>query len=104
MVDFVYSLYLQQYKIVFCTGRRESCREKTLKWLNKYFEPEIAKFSLILMRHDNDHRHDTVVKPELLINAGIEFRSIAFVLEDRNSVVQKWRELGLTCLQVADGN
>ena len=30
MIDLVYSLYLQGYQLVFCTGRRESCRGKTL--------------------------------------------------------------------------
>lgn len=104
IVDLVYNLYLQSYYIVFCTGRRESCRQKTLNWFNKHFEPEIAKFSALLMRPNKDHRHDTEVKPELLEKAGIDFNSIAFVLEDRNSMVKRWRELGLTCLQVADGD
>ena len=104
MVDLVYDLYLQRYQLVFCTGRRESCREKTINWFNKYFEPEIAKHSKLLMRPNKDHRHDSEIKPELLKNAGIELDSIAFVLEDRNSMVKKWRELGLICLQVADGD
>ena len=104
MVDLVYDLYLQRYQLVFCTGRRESCREKTINWFNKYFEPEIAKHSKLLMRPNNDHRHDSEIKPELLKNAGIELDSIAFILEDRNSMVKKWRELGLICLQVAEGD
>jgi len=104
MVDLVYDLYLQRYQLVFCTGRRESCREKTINWFNKYFEPEIAKHSKLLMRPNKDHRHDSEIKPELLKNAGVELDSIAFVLEDRNSMVKKWRELGLICLQVAEGD
>jgi hypothetical protein len=40
----------------------------------------------------------------LLAKAGIPLDEIAFVLEDRNSMVKKWRELGLTCLQVAEGD
>lgn len=104
MVDLVYNLYLQRYKIVFCTGRRESCRQNTIDWMNKHFEPEISKFSTLLMRHNNDRRHDTEVKPQLLQQANINFNDIAFVLEDRNSMVQKWRELGLICLQVAEGD
>ena len=104
MVDLVYDLYLQRYQLVFCTGRRESCREKTINWFNKYFEPEIAKRSKLLMRPNKDHRHDSEIKPELLKNAGIKLDSIAFVLEDRNSMVKKWRELGLICLQVAEGD
>lgn len=104
MVDLVYDLYLQRYQLVFCTGRRESCREKTINWFNKYFEPEIAKHSKLLMRSNKDHRHDSEIKPELLKNVGVELDSIAFVLEDRNSMVKKWRELGLICLQVAEGD
>lgn len=104
IVDLVYDLYLQRYQLVFCTGRRESCREKTINWFNKYFEPEIAKHSKLLMRPNKDHRHDSEIKPELLKKAGVELDSIAFVLEDRNSMVKKWRELGLICLQVAEGD
>ena len=104
IVDLVYDLYLQRYNIVFCTGRRESCRQNTIDWFNKYFEPEIAKYSTLLMRPNKDHRHDTIVKVELIQKHGIELDSIAFVLEDRNSMVAKWRELGVTCLQVAEGD
>lgn len=58
----------------------------------------------ILMRKNKDYRHDTEVKPELLKNRGITPDDVAFILEDRNVMVQKWRELGFTCLQVAEGN
>lgn len=104
IVDLVYNLYLQRYSIVFCTGRRESCREQTIAWFNKHFEPEIAKFSKLLMRPNNDYRHDIEVKPSLLRKNNIALKDIAFVLEDRNSMVKKWRELGLICLQVAEGD
>ena len=87
------------YDFVFCTGRRESVREKTEKWLNTY---KIG--GRLLMRKDGDYRHDTIVKPELLEEAGIPLYMIALVLEDRNSMVAKWRELGLTCMQVANGD
>ena len=104
MIDLVYSLYLQGYQLVFCTGRRESCREKTLAWLYRHFKSVVPASSVLLMRPDNDHRHDTEIKPMLLKRAGIKMKSIDFVLEDRNSMVQKWRELGLRCLQVAEGD
>lgn len=104
MVHLVYNLYLQRYRIVFCTARSERCRQKTLDWFNKHFEPEIAKHCTLLMRPDDDERHDTIVKPQLLHDANINLSDIAFVLEDRNAMVAKWRELGLTCLQVAEGD
>jgi len=90
-------------RIVFCTGRREKCRPATVEWINKYIGFSEGDYKL-LMRADGDLRHDTKVKPELLEKAGIDLSSIEFVLEDRNSMVNKWRELGLICLQVAEGD
>ena len=55
------------------------------------------------MRKDGDYRHDTEVKPELLAKKGINPTDVWFILEDRDSMVAKWRELGYRCLQVADG-
>lgn len=100
-------------QVIYCTGRRESVREKTAKWIHeaykklggpKEYDTNIFPHHRLLMRKDGDFRHDTVVKPELLKEAGIDLEEIAFVLEDRNSMVAKWRELGLKCLQVADGD
>ena len=88
-------------EIVFCTGRKEAVRDKTIKWIDKHFT--VFNYRL-LMRKDGDFRHDTVAKPELLEEAGIKLEDIAYVLEDRDSMVKKWRELGLTCLQVANGD
>ena len=56
------------------------------------------------MRKNNDYRHDTVAKIELIEEAGIKFGEISFVLEDRDSMVAKWRSLGIKCFQVAEGN
>jgi hypothetical protein len=104
IIKLVYSIWLD-YRVVLVTGRRESCRYATKKWLVKHgltrsgYSPPY-----ILMRPDNDYRHDTILKPELLKKAGIGLEEIAFVLEDRNSMVKKWRELGVTCLQVAEGD
>jgi hypothetical protein len=95
----------QRYAIVFCTGRRSSVRDKTVAWLEKHLSISflIPEYSL-LMRPANDTRHDTDVKPELLEVAGYSPDKVAFILEDRSSMCKKWRELGYTCLQVADGD
>jgi len=90
-----------RYEILLCTGRRESCREDTVAWLWKNNFPK-AKY--LMMRGNGDFRHDTILKPELLSRAGIFPTEIAYALEDRNSMVEKWRELGITCLQVASGD
>lgn len=90
------------YDIVFCTGRRESVRGKTSKWLLENIG--VYKKDTLLMRKDGDWRHDIEVKPELLQKAGITPDDVYFILEDRDSMVAKWRELGYRCLQVNDGN
>ena len=96
--------------IVFCTGRRDSVRTDTLKWLNKHFKINHTNDIGLLMRPSGDKRHDTEVKPELLY-AWQEDRLdekrdyfIDYILEDRNSMVKRWRELGYRCLQVQEGD
>ena len=91
------------YNIIYCTGRRESVRKKTIEWINKHIYSMRIFDPIILMRPDGDERHDVIVKPEQLKKHGIDFDEIAFILEDRNSMVAKWREMGLKCLQVAIG-
>lgn len=82
----------------YLTGRRESCREATENWLRLW---GLSARAPLLMRPDGDTRHDTIVKPELLTKAGI---NPDIIFEDRNSMVAKWRELGFTCCQVAEGD
>lgn len=105
MVRLVSDFYEWGYNIVFCTGRRESVREKTRDWIkdNLYMEHQYD----LLMRKDKDWRHDTEVKPELLAQwmwcNKVEPSDIYLILEDRDSMVAKWRELGYRCLQVSEG-
>ena len=105
IIKLVENLVESGYQIIFCTGRRESVREITHEWIlsNIYFHRAEPAY-VLLMRKNGDNRHDVEVKPELLKEAGVNFDNIAFVLEDRNSMVKKWRELGLKCLQVAEGD
>lgn len=100
VIDIVRSLYWDEYEIVFCTGRRESVRQKTEAWIRKNV---VDDFNLLLMRPDGDFRHDTMVKPELLAAEGLTPDHVLCIFEDRDSMVTKWRDLGYRCLQVAEG-
>ena len=107
MVFLIRCLYSSSlYSIVFCTGRREQCREKTRSWLKKnlHLNNLDLVYLPILMRKDGDLRPDTIVKPELIREAGIDFNDIAFVLEDRKCMVAEYRRLGLICLQPFEGD
>ena len=89
----------EEYRMKIVTGRSEEVRLITERWLNKN---NIFVFdSDIHMRKTGDRRPDTIVKPELIE----EFKDEIFMIfDDRTVMVRKWRELGYTCLQVADGD
>lgn len=91
-------------KIIFVSGRPESCRRDTVAWINA---PEILKCDLdnpLYMRTTGDRRPDTIVKRELFDkHIRPDGHYIAGVFDDRNRVVRMWREqLGLTVFHVAD--
>jgi phosphoglycolate phosphatase-like HAD superfamily hydrolase len=91
-----------QYDTLFITGRHEKWRRGTEDWLinnNIYFNPD-----LLFMRADDDYRKDSVVKKEIYHRDIEPYWKILFVMDDRNQVVDMWRELGLTCFQVAPGD
>lgn len=92
------AMYDAGYDIYFVTGRRESCRKDTLEWF-KEINVRVDT-SHLRMRKDGDFRHDSDVKPELVS----DLDDVMLIFEDRNSMVKKWRELGYTCYQVADGD
>lgn len=91
-----------RYHIVFCTSRDTAFRDKTRKWLDDY--TGFWKSPLLMRKSKDDHRSDSIIKPELLEEAGINTKNTAFILEDKNSMVATWRELGFTVLQTADND
>lgn len=89
-----------KYKIVVVTGRDESCRTATEKWLENNSIP----YHEIYMRKDDDNRRDSVIKEEIFWNEIHPHYNVICIFDDRNSVVSMWRELGIKCFQVEDGN
>ena len=86
--------------IVFMSGRMEQSRTLTEEWLhdNVGYPFHCGLF----MRKDGDYRADSIVKRELFETHVQPFhRHIAGVIDDRASVVEMWRDLGLTVLDVA---
>lgn len=98
----IYDTFLEAVKgLVFVvSGRDEICREKTEYWLAKH---DIS-YDFLFMRPEGDTRKDTVVKEEIYKKYIEGKYNVIAVFDDRKSVVQTWRELGLTCLQVAEGD
>ena len=93
--------YNNGYKILFVSGREDKYRDQTIRFIEKYL-PGI-EFELF-MRKTADMRKDSIIKEEIYREHIQNKYFVEFVLDDRVSVVFKWRELGLTCFQVAPGN
>lgn len=76
------------------------CARDTMAWLDENGVPG----KVLHMRKNGDDRADYIVKKEIY-EANIKGKyNVIFVLDDRDQVVRMWREEGLKCLQVAEGN
>lgn len=86
--------------VILMSGRKESAREATEKWL----EIHGVIYDALYMRATDDNRNDAIVKNELFekhVSGGF---NVDFILDDRERVVEMWRAKGLRVLQVAPGN
>ena len=94
-------MYKNNYRIVILSGRLETTKEATLAWLschNVYFDE-------IKMRKNtppNKYVSDVELKEKWLDEIGV--KNILCVYDDRDKLVQMWRNKGLICFQVAEGN
>jgi predicted kinase len=88
------------HTILFLSGRSEKHRAETERWLLRHGFP----VDRLWMRAEGDHRKDAVMKRELYEEHVQGKFFVEFVLDDRNQVVDLWRELGLPCFQVAEGD
>lgn len=101
-------------EVIALTGRNERYRLTTEAWLNKHR----IKVDHLLMRPNDDWRSDDLLKPKLLVDfaAGCPAeqvwsqehiedakRKVWFILEDRDKVVEAWRNLGFRCWQTQPG-
>jgi FMN phosphatase YigB (HAD superfamily) len=106
--DVAYSLRLMQaggMNVVMLSGRNERYRELTYNWLatKAHFNPEH-----IILRPDNNYETDAVLKPRMLaefLACSIEEAPshVLMILDDRDKVVEAWRNLGFRCWQTQPG-
>lgn len=83
---------------VVVSGRKAECREDTEAWLIMHG----VQYDEFYMREDGDDRADTIVKMEILRDKiAPEFNVIA-AIDDRPSVCDMWRKVGIPTFQVGD--
>ncbi len=86
--------------VILVSGRSELHRPQTERWLMK----NAINYSHLFMRAEGDFRNDAIVKREIYERHIAGQYNVKFTIDDRRSVVAVWRSLGLTCLQVAEGD
>jgi phosphoglycolate phosphatase-like HAD superfamily hydrolase len=84
------------HEVEIWSGRSAEAREQTAEWLRAN-----GMNFCVRMRPEGDHRPDHELKAEFLQESR---QRPALVFEDRSRVVRMWREQGIPCFQVADGD
>lgn len=92
--------------VIICTGRGEKNRNATLSWLKAN---DCSSFSdVILMRPEGDRTPDHQLKLQLVYDHfGSESAAkeqVLCALDDRDRVVEAWRNAGFQCWQVQAGS
>lgn len=95
----------------FFTGRMNSgdVKKKTLTWLNKHVTHGFYNIrgleNRVVMRPPADYRADNIIKLEMLENMlEIDRNRLVATFDDRQRVVDMWRENNVQCFQVAEGD
>ena len=99
-IHLVQRLHEVGFRVLIVSGRSDLVRAETEEWLDQHAVP----YDGLLMRRDEDHRSDTIVKAEMVDELGIGPDDVLMVLDDRNKVVEMWRERGFHTFQVAPGD
>jgi hypothetical protein len=94
------------HMIVIFSGRSKATKDATKAWLKKFDVP----FNVLKMRptsRDFQFMPDDDLKKkwfnDLFPTQG-HIDDVVCVFDDRQKVVDMWRDMGLTCMQVAPGN
>lgn len=100
VIDVIRSLWAVGVRIICLSGRPDSCRDATERWLSMHM-PSVHELH---MRATGDERNDALIKLDIF-NCSIRDRfNVIGAFDDRDRVVRIWRQLGLVVFQVTDGD
>lgn len=91
------------HRIIILSGRSKATKDATKTWLKKFDVP----FDILKMRptsKDFMFMPDDKLKQIWLDQLFTDKSDIICVFDDRQKVVDMWRDNGLTCMQVAPGD
>lgn len=93
------------------SGRSDEVRASTVDWLVQHtsfarsdFDCAFGTQDVLTIRREGDYTPDDVLKRQWLDSMLPDDRvRLVAVFDDRSRVVRMWRDAGVTCFQVADG-
>jgi len=91
------------HRIVIFSGRSKATKDATKQWLNNFNVP----FDILKMRPTSKEfmfMPDDDLKKKWLDDLFPNKEDILCVFDDRDKVVKMWRDNGLSCMQVNEGN
>lgn len=86
--------------VIIFSGRDGVCKRDTIDWL----KANDIRYAELFMRDEGNNEKDAIIKRRMFEQNIRGKYFIEYVLDDRNQVVEMWREMGLICLQVAEGD
>lgn len=99
-VDLVKAMKAQGVLAILVSGRPYDYWQQTVDWLQIH----LPKWDGLYMRKQVDYRKDSIVKTEIYKTQIEPYFNVLFCVDDRQQVVDAWRELGLVCLQCDKGD
>ena len=97
-VAFVAEALNEHWDIIIVSSRKDEARNETELWLGYHG----IQYTELHMREDGDDRSDAIVKYEILMNEIATRYDVLGVFDDRPSVCEMWRNVGIPTFQVGD--
>lgn len=89
----------KSHKIIIFTGRDGACEKETKQWLLRHG----IGYEHFDIRPKGNTEKDAIIKKRMFDKVKDEY-NILGVFDDRDQVVEMWREIGLQCFQVNYGD
>jgi len=101
VIEAYHALRGQGHTMWIYSGRSDEVEQDTVSWL---YDNNI-EFARLRMREKGDHQPDQKLKKSWLKkDFPIDHKNLLCVFEDRNRMVEMWRNEGISCFQVAPGD
>ena len=98
VIETLRALKATGHDIIIFSGRSDEVKQQTIEWLAKFDVP----YDNLFMRREGDFTADEKLKRQWLYS--LDRQQILCVFDDRQKVVNMWREMEIVCFQVAPGD